>query len=335
MSDLSAVLERLIGGETLSATEAEALFGRIMAGQVAPEMIAGLLVALRVRGETAAEVAGAARAMRAAATPVDAPEGAVDIVGTGGDGQHTYNASTAAAIALSAAGVPVVKHGNRSVSSKAGSADVLEALGVPIDLDAQAAADAACEYGFAFLFAPNFHPAMRYAIGPRRALGVRTIFNLLGPLTNPAAVPNIVLGVFGPQWLEPVAEALRELGIRRAMVVHAQDPLDEISLSAPTDLIEVIDGTLCRDQIAPSDFGLRRVSLGVLRGGDAAHNAAAIERAFSGDFEELAAWIALNAAAGLRVARDLDWQEAIGQMREVIDSGRARDQLERLRGLQA
>lgn len=329
--DVAAILERLIARENLDAETVERVFTTMMSGDMLPEQTAGLLVALRAKGETVSEVTGAARAMRAAATKIEAPRNAIDMCGTGGDGLHTVNISTAAALVVAAAGIPVAKHGNRSVSSKSGSADVLEVLGIPINLSPSDAATVLAAKGFAFLFAPNFHPAMKYAIGPRRALGIRTIFNLLGPLTNPASVKRQVIGVFSRHWVKPLAEALGQLGAERAMVVHSHDGMDELSLSAPTHVAELTNGKVETYDLDTTTFGLSASTLAAIRGGDAKANAESIMSAVAVGNNEVADWIALNAAAGLRVALDLDWSEAVEMARLTLREGKVVTLLERLR----
>lgn len=327
---MGPVLERLLAHEDLSQAEARSLFEHVMAGQVDGAALAGLLVALRAKGEAVDEVAGAAEAMRAAALPVVAPPGTIDLCGTGGDGIGSVNISTAAALVVAAAGVPVAKHGNRSVSSKSGSADVLEALGIPVDADAKRAEAMLSQYGFAFLFAPNFHPAIKHAMGPRRALGVRTIFNLLGPLTNPAGVRRQLLGVFAAQWLEPLAQVLGRLGAERAVVVHADDGLDEISLAAPTQVAEWVEGHVECYRLTARDLGLEPSGIEVVAGGDAAFNAVRIRTVFRDPVGPLSDWIVANAAGGLRAAYGLPWREAAEMAREALVSGRATTLLDRL-----
>lgn len=328
--NIAAVLDRLLAKEDLSASEVEALFTAIMQGQMPPEQIAALLMALRAKGESISEIVGAARAMRQAATKVELPVQAIDMCGTGGDGKHTLNISTAASLVVAAAGVPVAKHGNRSVSSKSGSADVLEALGVPINLDAIAVGQALVKQGFAFLFAPNFHPAMKHAGPVRRSLGVRTIFNLLGPLTNPAAVRRQVLGVFAKAWVEPLAHVLAELGSERAMVLHSQDGLDELSLAAPTWIAEWTKNRVTTYEFDPTSLGLKPAPLSSISGGDAVANAAILKAVLAGEHPQIADWVAFNAAAGLRVALDLKWPEALAQARAVLRSGAAANLLTQL-----
>lgn len=324
-------LEALLGGQSLSQAQARDLFAGLMAGQLSPARIAALLVALRAKGESVDEVSGAAEAMRAAAHRIASPAGAVDVCGTGGDRSGTVNCSTAAALVVAAAGVPVAKHGNRSVSSRSGSADVLEVLGVPIDRAPGDCERDLHEVGFAFLFAPLFHPAMKHAGPIRRELGIRTIFNLLGPLTNPAGVRRQLMGVFSARWVAPAAEVLGRLGAERAVCVHSEDGLDEISIAADTQIAEWNGREVLRSRISPEELGFRRASLSDLRGGTAEENAAILLRAFERPDGAVADWITLNAGAALRVARDLTWTDAIDLARETVRERRVFEVLERLR----
>lgn len=290
MTTLHQALATVVDGQDLSADDIAAVFAHIMAGQATEAQIAGLLIALRMKGETSEELAGAARAMRAHATPFACPdpEHSVDTCGTGGDGSGSVNVSTMAAIVAAAAGAPVAKHGNRAQSSRAGSADVLEALGVVIDCPRAVAEACLREVGIAFLFAPAFHAATRHAVGPRRQLGVRTIFNLLGPMTNPAQVRNQIVGVFAEKWCAPVARALGQLGARRAYVVHGAGGIDEIAVRGATTM------AIWRDEAAstgdavetrsvtPADFGLPDADPAGLAGGDASENAAIARQVLAG-----------------------------------------------------
>ena len=304
-------LKKVIAGETLSAAEAEAAIEAIMSGESDPVVAGGLLTALATRGETVEEVTGAARAMRRAAHPFRSTLAAraVDTCGTGGDGSGTFNISTAAAFVVAAAGVPVIKHGNRAVSSKSGSADMLKALGVAIDIVPEAMAEVLEEVGLAFLFAPVYHPAMRHAVPIRRSLGVRTLFNLLGPICNPAAVTHQVIGVFDARWLA-LAEVLRNLGAERAMVVHGADGLDELSLSGVTYVAELRGDALTRHQLTPEAVGLAPCDLEDLKGGDAEANAATLRRLFAPRpaplDDPIARAVAYNAAAALYVAGEVE-----------------------------
>jgi len=331
---LQQAIAAVVDGKHLSADEIAVVFDTIMRGEATPAQIGGLLIGLRMKGVTAAELAGAARAMRARAVPFQAPEPerSVDTCGTGGDSSGSVNVSTLAAIVTAAAGVPVAKHGNRALSSRSGSADVLEALGVRIE--AEPAVIAAClrEVRIGFLFAPAFHAATRHAAGPRRELGTRTIFNLLGPLTNPAGVRNQIVGVFDGAWCVPVAEALGKLGARRAYVVHGAGGLDEIAVRGST-LMAVWDedaGRVETREVAPGDFGLDDADPAELAGGDAAHNAAVLRRVLDG------APGAVRHAAVMEAAVALCAAGAAGDLREgarlagaAIDNGAARATLAR------
>jgi anthranilate phosphoribosyltransferase len=299
------VLERLLAGEDLDGAATELCFDALMAGEWSEPQQAAFLVALRAKGESPAEVAAAARVLRQVAIPVATQRSPlVDTCGTGGDGAHTLNISTAAALVVAAAGVAVAKHGNRSVSSRCGSADVLEALGLPLDLEAEELGALLDAEGFAFLFAARLHPAMKVVMPVRRALAVRTIFNLLGPLSNPAGVRRQVVGVYDRGVMAMVAGALAELGAERAWVVHGADGLDELSVCAPTHVIEVSGGEVSEEfLVEPERLGIALASRAELAGGDAAGNAARLRAILTGEERSAAAEaVALNAAAGLLVA---------------------------------
>lgn len=334
---LHEALNQLIAGADLEAETMLAVMREIMSGDATPAQVAGFLVALRIKGETAAEIAAAAKVMREKATPVpvsaELRDRLVDTCGTGGDGAGLFNVSTASALLLAALGVPVAKHGNRSVSSSSGSADVLAAAGIPLENPPEEAAKQLAERGFAFLFAPIYHPAMKHAIGPRRELSIRTVFNMLGPLTNPAGARRQVLGVFSPQWLQPLAEVLRELGSRHVLVVHGEDGLDEISLFAPTQVCEMQEGQLRSYSLSPEDFGLERVDRSLLQVEDAQQSLQLIREAFSGRPGPAADAIALNAGAGLYVAGvAADMQTGVNTARAALHGAEA---LEFLNGLAA
>ena len=321
--DLKPVLARLAAGETLSADEAEAAFGAIMAGAATPAQIAGLLMAMRVRGETAAELTGAVRAMRSRMVEVAAPEGALDVCGTGGDGAGTLNVSTAAAFVLAGCGVPVAKHGNRALSSRTGGADVLAALGVNVDVPPDRLAGVLAEAGCAFLFAPRHHAALRHAAGPRVELGTRTIFNLLGPLANPARVRRQLIGVFDPAWARPMAETLRQLGTERAWLVHGQG-LDELTVAGDNQVVELRGGRLRAFTLAPEEAGLPRAPVEAVRGGDPARNADALRALLRGAPGAYRDTVVLNAAAGLVIAeRAGDIREGAVRAAAAIDAGAA------------
>ena len=323
-------ISKLVRGESLTETEASAAMEKIMSGDATPAQIAGFVVALRIKGESADELTGLARAARANATPIDAGEGLLDTCGTGGDGTGTFNISTLAAIVAAAAGARVAKHGNRAASSVCGSADVLEALGVKIDLGAEGVTHCIREAGIGFLFEPVFHPSLRYATGPRRELGVRTVFNILGPLCNPAGASRQALGVADGALAATMAEVLARLGVERALVFHAEDGMDELSTVAPSTVIEINAGERREYRLDPGELGLRAASAADVRGGDAAENAAIARDVLSGAGGPRRDIVLLNAAAALRVAGLAgDWQEGMAAAAEAIDSGKAAATLER------
>ena len=335
-------LEKIVAGQDLSRVEAEAAMEEILCGRATDAQIAGLLTALRMKGETVDELVGFATAMRRHATPVFAGnppvaiEALVDTCGTGGDGLGTFNVSTVAAFVIAGAGVHVAKHGNRSISSRCGSADVLEHLGVRIDLPPERVARAIEEVGIGFLFAPAVHSATRHAMAARRELRMRTAFNLLGPLTNPAGASAQVVGVFDANMTELMARALGELGVRRAFVVHGVDGLDEISIGGATYVAELRDGMVRSYTVTPEDFGLRRAPLESIRGGDAAQNAKIVHKVLGrslvyrehGPHREI---VLANAAAALVAAgRAGDFLDGVRLATRSIDSGAAREKLEAL-----
>jgi anthranilate phosphoribosyltransferase len=329
---LREALARLVDGGDLTADEMGACVGAILAGEATPAQVAGFLVALRMKGETVAELVGGARALRAAAVPVPgAPDDAVDTCGTGGDGAGTLNVSTAAGLVAAAAGVPVAKHGNRAMSGAVGGADVLEALGVRLVLRADAAAACLRETGFTFLFAPAFQPAMRHAARPRRELGVRTVFNLLGPLSNPAGVRRQVVGVFAARWLEPVAEALAHLGSVRAWVVHGAGGLDELSLEGTTTIADVADGEVRVMRVSAADAGVAAAPASALRVRSLTEATACIRRVLDGEPGAARDVVCLNAAAALVVSGAVrDLPAGVVRAATAIDGGAARAVLERL-----
>src|SRR5258706_6576692 len=279
--DFAALLRRLAAGDYLSEGESADAFGAMMAGAVSELKMASFLTALAVRGPTVAEITGAARAMRGAMTKVDAPAGAIDVCGTGGDGAGTLNVSTAAAFVVVACGVPVAQHGHRAMSSRTGAADVLEYLGVPIINDPAAAQESLIKPGFAFLFAPAYHPAMKHVAPVRKELGFRTMFNLLGPLCNPAGVRRQLMGIFAEEWLEPVAHVVADLGAEKAWVVHGADGLDELTTTGITRVAVLQQGQVTLREVAPEDAGLKRSSLSALRVGTAEENGRAIRDLFA------------------------------------------------------
>ncbi|HEY7590129.1 MAG TPA: anthranilate phosphoribosyltransferase [Candidatus Limnocylindrales bacterium] len=327
-----AALVAVVEGRSLTMDEARAAMGAVMDGEATPAQLAALLVALRMRGETIEELAGFAGAMRDRVVRVEAPAGTVDTCGTGGDKSGTFNISTCAALVVAAAGVPVAKHGNRAMTSQSGSADVLEALGVRTDHDAGSAAAALREVGFAFLFAPMFHPAMKHAGPTRREIGVRTAFNLLGPLTNPAGARRQVIGVADPTAAPRLAEVLRLLGVDRAFVVHG-DGLDELPLDGSGVLYHASPDAVVRHEIDVRELGLPVAQTSRLAGGDPATNARLIEAVLGGERGPRRDVVLLNAAAALLAAGRVEQMESgLELARSTIEDGRARDLLERLRG---
>lgn len=333
---LREILEQVLDGHTLSRREAHGALEAIMGGGCQPERIAGLLAALRVRGETYEEIAGMAGAMRSASLKVRCPEGVViDTCGTGGDGAHTINISTGAAFVAAAGGAIVAKHGNRSISSKCGSADVLEALGVPLDLGTEGVEHCLREAGIGFLFAPAHHPAMKHVMPVRRAMGVRTVFNLLGPLTNPAGARRQVLGVFSPNYGAVVAEALRELGSEHVLVVCGSDGeggvLDEFSSCGPTEVWELKDGEVTTYSTTPEELGVAPCAVRALKGGDAAQNAAALDSIFRGEPGPRGDAVAINGGAALYVAGFVgSLREGTQKAQELLRSGAVLERLEKL-----
>jgi len=329
--DLKPTIARLANGERLGEAEAEAAFGVIMSGEATPAQIAGLLMAMRVRGETVPEISGAVRAMRARMVAVETPPGAIDVCGTGGDGAGTLNVSTAVTFVLAGCGVPVAKHGNRALSSRSGGADVLTALGVNVDAPLDRLPAMLRAANCAFLFAPRHHAAMRHAAGPRVELGTRTIFNLLGPLANPGRVTRQLTGVFSRDWLRPMAEALGNLGSEHVWMVHGQG-LDELTLAGDNQVVELRDGTLREFTVTPEDAHLSRAPISAIKGGDAAHNAAAMIDLLQGARGPYRDTVLLNAAAALIVAgRAADLREGTVHAAHAIDDGAALAALETLR----
>jgi anthranilate phosphoribosyltransferase len=324
------LLGRVLAGEKLSETESAAAFDAMMSGDATPAQMGAFLAALRVRGETVEEITGAARTMRAKMLKVEPPEGAIDIVGTGGDNQGSFNVSTAAAIVVAGAGVPLAKHGNRNFSSLSGAADILQALGVNLDAEPGVVRRAMFEAGIGFLMAPKYHGAMRH-VGPTRVeLGARTIFNLLGPISNPAGVKRQLVGVYAAQWVKPLAEVLGKLGSEHAWVVHG-DGLDEITTAGKTQVAEWKDGKLASFEISPEMAGLPRARLSDLKGGDPAANAARLKALLEGEAGPLRDIVLLNAAAGLVVAgRAIDLKAGVARASQSISSGNAKRALAKL-----
>jgi anthranilate phosphoribosyltransferase len=327
---LRETLKKAAAGEALSAGEAERALEEIMEGAANPAVTAALLTALRVRGESVGEIVGFARAMRRFAQKVEAPEGVVDTCGTGGDAKGTINISTAAAFVARGVGVTIAKHGNRAATSQAGSADVLEALGAEIGLEPREVGRCIEEVGIGFMFARSHHPAMRHVVPVRAELPFRTVFNLLGPLTNPAGAERQLVGVFDGDYVRPVAEALKDLGAEKALVVHGADGLDEITVTGPTLVAEVSDGSITEYKISPEQFGFSRHDPGGLLGGDAHLNARILKDVLSG--EEAGAArdvILLNAGAAVYVSgRAKTLEEGVRLARESIESGDATEALE-------
>jgi anthranilate phosphoribosyltransferase len=329
---IQAALSRLLDGQDLSREESRSVMGTIMAGEATPAQIGGFLVALRLKGETAAEIAGAAEAMREHAVGVrPARDDLVDTAGTGGDGGKTFNISTAAALVAAAAGAGVAKHGNRSVSSQSGSADVLEALGFDLQLEPERIAESIDTLGFGFMFAPLHHPAMKHAGPVRVELAARTVFNVLGPLTNPAGARAQVVGVYSAHLVPVIADVLAQLEARRAFVVHGADGVDELSPAGPNLVCEVRDGVVTRREIDPLDLGVPRCDPAELRGGHAVENAARIRDVFHGGNGGRRSAILLNAAGAIAAGGHAhDLREGLELAREAIDSGAAAARLDEL-----
>jgi anthranilate phosphoribosyltransferase len=329
---IQEAIARLLDGRSLGRAEARDVMGEIMAGAATPAQIAGFLVALRAKGETADEIAGCAEAMREHVVAVrPSREDLVDTAGTGGDGAHTLNISTAAALVAAAGGAAVAKHGNRAVSSACGSADVLEALGFELDQSPERIARSIDELGFGFMFAPSHHPAMRHAASVRRELATRTIFNVLGPLTNPAGARAQVVGVYSDTLVRTIADVLAQLGARRAFVVHGAGGIDELSPIGPNLVCEVRDGGVAERTIDPLDYGIARCTREELRGGAPAENAQAIRDVLSGGNGGRRSAILLNAAGAIAAAGHAeDLREGVELARTAIDSGAARARMEEL-----
>ena len=331
-TDLKPMLAKVADGNSLSEDEAEQAFDIIMSGGGAtPSQIGAFLMALRLRGETVDEITGAARAMRAKATAIEAPDGAIDVVGTGGDAIGTHNVSTAAALVVAGCGIPVAKHGNRAFTSKSGAADVLSALGVDIEADFERVRQAIVDANIGFLMAPRHHGAMRN-VGPTRVeMGVRTIFNILGPLSNPASVTRLLVGTFDRKWLEPMAAVLGNLGTERAWVVHGADGMDELTTTGPSYVAALEGGQVKTFEVTPEDAGLSRATLDELKGGSAEENAAAIRAMLSGTPGPLRDIVVLNAGAALVVAGKVaDLRAGAADAAAAIDDGNAKAALDKL-----
>lgn len=330
---LKPFIQKVINRQDLTAAEAESAMGIIMDGAATDAQIGGYLIGLRMKGETVPEITGSARAMRAHAAPININingDALLDTAGTGGDGAHTFNISTAAAFVVAGTGRKVAKHGNRAASSKCGSADVLAALGINLDLTPEQVSRCIDEVGIGFLFAPRFHTAMKHAIGPRKQLGQRTIFNLLGPLTNPAGATHQVIGVFDPDLTQPMAEVLGELGGRAALVVHGHGGLDELTTAGPNRVSHLKDGVVKTYQMDAARFGLQRAVPEDLRGGEPDQNACMLQAVLSGnDKSPRRDVVLLNAAAAL-AAEDDDFPAAISEAHHSLNSGAALAKLNRL-----
>ncbi|WP_291842265.1 anthranilate phosphoribosyltransferase [Bradyrhizobium sp.] len=331
MDNLKSIIGKVATGATLSRDEAASAFDAMMSGEATPSQMGGLLMALRVRGETVDEITGAVSAMRSKMLRVKAPANAVDVVGTGGDGSGSVNVSTCAAFIVAGAGVPVAKHGNRALSSRSGSADVLAALGVKIDLSPERVGRCVAEAGIGFMFAPAHHPAMKN-VGPTRVeLATRTIFNLLGPLSNPAGVKRQLVGVFSRQWVQPLAQVLKNLGSESVWVVHGSDGLDEITLTGPTFVASLDNGDIRTFEVTPEDAGLSRVAGEALKGGDGDANAVALLGVLNGKPGAYRDVALLNAAAALIVAgRAKDLKDGALLAAKSLDSGAAAARLKHL-----
>ncbi|MGD9837320.1 MAG: anthranilate phosphoribosyltransferase [Afipia sp.] len=331
MDDLKAIIGKIATGAALSRDEAASAFDRVMSGEATPSQMGALLMGLRVRGETVDEITGAVLAMRSKMLTVKAPADAVDIVGTGGDGSGSVNVSTCASFILAGTGVPVAKHGNRALSSKSGAADALAALGVNINITPEGVGRCIAEAGIGFMFAPTHHPAMKN-VGPTRVeLATRTIFNLLGPLSNPAGVKRQMVGVFSKHWVEPLAQVLKNLGAESVWVVHGSDGLDEITLTGPTHVAALENGNIRTFDVTPEDAGLPRATAAELKGGDAQANANALREVLDGKQNAYRHVALINAAAALVVAgKAKDLKEGVALGTKALDTGAATDRLTRL-----
>ncbi|MGC2013935.1 MAG: anthranilate phosphoribosyltransferase [Pseudolabrys sp.] len=329
--DFKALIAKVATGATLSREEAAGAFDRMMSGEATPSQMGGLLMALRVRGETVEEITGAVTTMRAKMLGVKAPADAVDVVGTGGDASGSFNISTCAAFIVAGAGVPVAKHGNRALSSRSGAADVLQALGVKVELNADQVGTCIRDAGIGFMFAPAHHPAMKN-VGPTRVeLGTRTIFNLLGPLSNPARVKRQMVGTFSKQWVEPMAQVLKNLGSESIWVVHGSDGLDEITTAGLTTVAALENGMIRTFEVGPEDAGLSRAKPEALRGGDAEHNARALLDVLKGKPSPFRDIAILNAAAALIVAgKAKDLRQGAMLAAKSIEAGEAEGRLDRM-----
>jgi len=327
--DIKSALKAVTENRDLTMDEMSSVMHSLMTGEATPAQIGGFLIGLRMKGETVEEIAAAAQIMRSLVTPVSVDsQHLVDIVGTGGDGMNTFNISTTSALVVAAAGGKVAKHGNRSVSSQSGSADVLEALGVKIDLTPEQVADCVNKIGIGFMFAPLHHKAMKHAIGPRREMGVRTLFNLLGPLTNPAGAPNQLLGVFSKAWVVPIAQVLKRLGSTHVLVVHSEDGLDEISIAAGTSIAELRNGTITSYSVTPEDFGFNRAPLSQIQVHSVEESVAMVRGVLDNQASPARDIVALNAGAAIYAADLSDnLADGITQAQSVLSNGAAREKL--------
>ncbi len=325
-------LQKVVKGENLSLDEMEQAMEMIMEGKVTHSQLSGFLVALHMKGETVEEITASAKVMKEKATPISIESGELmDTCGTGGDAKGTFNISTAVAFILAAAGVVVAKHGNRSVSSKSGSADVLESLGINISLPPSSVERCLKEINIAFLFAQDFHKATKHAAVPRKELGIRTIFNVLGPLTNPANIKYQLMGIYDPKLVYPIAEVLNNLGVKRAMVVHGSEGIDEFSLSGKNKVAFLNEGKIEKLEISPEDLGLEKYSIQEIQGGSAEENKRIILNIFNGEMGPKRDVVVLNSAAGLYVANKVNsLEEGITYAQEIIDSGKAMKKLEEM-----
>ena len=326
--EFKSYIQKIADGTTLTFEEASQAFNLMMSGEATPSQIGGFLMALRVRGETVNEIMGAVTTMRQKMLPVNAPKDAIDIVGTGGDASGSYNVSTCAAFVAAGAGIPIAKHGNRALSSKSGSADALIALGINVDINPYAIEKCIKEAGLGFMFAPMHHSAMRH-VGPSRVeLGTRTIFNFLGPLSNPASVKSQLIGVFSPEWVEPIAESLQKLGSENLWVVHG-DGMDEITVTAETQVCELRDGKLNSFTITPEDAGVSRHDFAALKGGLAEENAIALKKVLEGEKNAYRDIVVMNAGAAIYIANKADnYFDGCRMAEQSIDDGKALKVLE-------
>ncbi|MGK2739860.1 anthranilate phosphoribosyltransferase [Tepidicaulis sp. LMO-SS28] len=331
MTDFKALIAKAADGTPLTFDEATLAFEAMMSGELTPAQVGAFLMALRVRGETVEEIAAGARIMRAKATPVKAPEDAIDTCGTGGDASGTYNISTAVAFVAAGCGVPIAKHGNRALSSRSGSSEVLEKLGVKIDITPEQISQCISKTGIGFMFAAYHHSAMKHVAPIRMELGTRTIFNLMGPLSNPAGAKRQLMGVFAERWVEPLANVLKELGSKHVWVVHGSDGLDEITTTGPTHVAELKDGKVRRFTVSPEEAGLPLADPQDLKGGDPAHNAGALRRVLDGAPGAYRDIVLMNSAAALIVAdKAATLKDGVAMAARSIDEGKAKAALEKL-----